>query len=94
MEEDQEDLSSHDPLHELTSKLVLEICNNYSLLSSSHDDLDLPIAHKKGVKTYTQHPMSNFVSYDSLSPSFHSFSVAVSSIYIPHSIPEALVQQK
>ena len=33
---------------------------------SKIDDLDLPIASRKGVRSCTKHPMSNYVSYDKL----------------------------
>ena len=38
-----------------------------------NDDLDLPIASQKGVRSSTKHPMSNYVSYDKLSPTFLDF---------------------
>ena len=47
------------------------------------DDLDAPIALRKGVRTCTQHPISQFVSYDRLSPSHHAFVSSLSSISIP-----------
>ena len=37
------------------------------------DDLDLPIASRKGVCSCTKHPMSNYISYDKLSPTFLAF---------------------
>jgi hypothetical protein len=52
-------------------------------------DLDLPIAIRKGKRTYTDHPISNFVSFDHLSPSFKAFSLLVSSILVPKSYKEA-----
>lgn len=90
----QVDKRTHDPLQASTSKPTPKQGNNPSSHSPLHDDLDLPIVHKKGVRTCIQHPMSNFVSYDSLSPSFCSFSVALSFVSILHSVFEALVQLK
>jgi hypothetical protein len=52
-------------------------------------DLDLPIAIRKGKHTYTDHPISNFVSFNHLSP-FKAFSLLVSSLVGPKSYREAL----
>lgn len=38
----------------------------------------------------TSHPISTFVSYDHLSPSYHSFVVSLDSHPIPKSVTEAL----
>ena len=49
----------------------------YDLNSSNDlDDLDQPIALRKGVRSCTQHPISNHVSYGKLTefPSVHHFS--------------------
>ncbi|EXC32791.1 DNA polymerase theta [Morus notabilis] len=54
------------------------------------ETLDIPIAHRKGVRTCTQHPISKFVSYDSLSPCFRAFTTKLCSVNIPRSIEEAL----
>jgi hypothetical protein len=56
----------------------------------STSDLDLPIAIHKGKRTCTDHPISNFVSFDHLSPSFKAFSLSVSSLVVPKSYREAL----
>ncbi|KAA3484106.1 Retrovirus-related Pol polyprotein from transposon TNT 1-94 [Gossypium australe] len=40
-------------------------------------DLELPIAQRKGVRTCTLHPISNFVSYDSLSSFYRDFTVFI-----------------
>ena len=53
------------------------------------NDLHLPIALRKGIHTCTQHPISHFVSYDRLSPSFHAFALLVASESIPRSHVEA-----
>ncbi|KAL9420128.1 hypothetical protein AB3S75_037830 [Citrus x aurantiifolia] len=55
-----------------------------------YDPLDLPIALRKGIKSCTQHPLSNFVSYKNLSSSYHTFVSQLSSVDIPKSIQEAL----
>ena len=59
-------------------------------LPQSTSDLDLPIALRKSKRTCTDHPISNFVSFDHLSPSFKAFSLSVSSIVVPKSYREAL----
>uniref|UniRef100_A0A2N9HYG2 Integrase catalytic domain-containing protein n=1 Tax=Fagus sylvatica TaxID=28930 RepID=A0A2N9HYG2_FAGSY len=53
-------------------------------------DLDLPIAIRKGKRTCTEHPISNRVSFDHLSPSFKAFSLSLSSLVVPKSYREAL----
>ena len=60
-------------------------------------DLHLPIALRKESRTCpsvyrqsTTHPISNFVSYDSLSPSYKCFITSLSSVSIPKTIAEAL----
>jgi len=40
--------------------------------------LDLPIAFRKGIRSCTKHPISLFVSYDNLHPSFRTFAFLVS----------------
>ncbi|RVW93973.1 Retrovirus-related Pol polyprotein from transposon TNT 1-94 [Vitis vinifera] len=46
----------------------------YDLNSSNDlDDLDQPIALRKGVRSCTQHPISNHVSYGKLSQNFQAF---------------------
>ena len=54
------------------------------------DRLDEPIALRKGVRTCTQNPISKFVSYDNLSPSFHAFTTNLSRIDVPRTIEDAL----
>ena len=56
----------------------------------SDSDFDLSVAVRKGKHTCTYHPISNFVSFDHLSPSFKAFSLSVSSIAISKSYREAL----
>jgi transposase InsO family protein len=56
----------------------------------STSDLDLPIAIRKGKRTCTEHPISNCVSFDHLSPSFKAFSLSLSSLVVPKSYREAL----
>ena len=53
------------------------------------NDLHLPIALRKVTRACTQHPISHFVSYDCLSPSFRAFALLVASESIPRSHVEA-----
>ena len=53
------------------------------------NDLHLHIALRKGTRACTQHPISHFVSYDRLSPSFRAFALLVASESIPRSHVEA-----
>jgi hypothetical protein len=57
--------------------------------SDPTNDLDVPIALRKGTRSCTKHPISNFVSYDSLSPSYRAFVLSVSSVSIPQDWREA-----
>ena len=54
------------------------------------DDLDLLIASRKGVCSCTKHSMSNYVSYNKLSPTFLVFTSQLSSVEIPKKVQEAL----
>ena len=51
---------------------------------------DLPIALRKGKRTCTSHPISNFVSYNHFSPTFSSFVASLSTVSLPKSTAEAL----
>ena len=55
---------------------------------------DLPIALRKGTRTCTQHPISQFVSYDSLSSSYCSFASSLSYVSIPQNWQEAFADEK
>jgi len=59
--------------------------------SASFSDLDTPIVLRKGKQSCTDHPISNFISYDYLNPTFLQFVLSLSSEYIPHSYTEALL---
>ncbi|KAL0544417.1 hypothetical protein IC582_019532 [Cucumis melo] len=52
--------------------------------------LDIPIALRKGTKSYTKHPICNYVFYDSLSPQFRAFTASLDSFIIPKNIYTAL----
>ena len=53
------------------------------------DDLDVPIALRKGIRSCTQHPISNYVSYDHLSPAVCTLVINLSGVEIPKNIDEA-----
>lgn len=54
------------------------------------DISEIPIALRKGVRSCTSHPISRFVSYEGLSPSYHAFVSALDNVQVPYSIQEAL----
>lgn len=57
-------------------------------------NLDAPIALRKGTRECTKYPLypiSNFVSYHKLSPTFRAFSASITEDEIPKSIHDALV---
>ncbi|WKA06926.1 hypothetical protein VitviT2T_024803 [Vitis vinifera] len=65
----------------------------YDLNSSNDlDDLDQPIALRKGVRSCTQHPISNHVTYGKLSQNFQAFITSLEDDRIPSNIQEALQQ--
>ncbi|RVW64351.1 Retrovirus-related Pol polyprotein from transposon TNT 1-94 [Vitis vinifera] len=65
----------------------------YDLNSSNDlDDLDQPIALRKGVRSCTQHPISNHVSYGKLLQNFQAFITSLEDDRIPSNIQEALQQ--
>ena len=47
--------------------------HNYSAPLDLHDDVDLPIAIRKGTRKCMQHLLSNFVSFEKFSPSHKAF---------------------
>ena len=58
------------------------------------NDIDLPIAQCKRVRSCTHHPTSNFLSYQHISPVFHSFLSKLSFVSIPQTFQEALGDPK
>ena len=46
-------------------------------------DLNVPFTIRKDKRSTTTHPISYFVSYDHLSPSFRSFALSISTEFIP-----------
>ena len=56
--------------------------------SASPSDLDISIALRKGKRSCTDHPISNFISYNHLNPTFHQFALSLPSESIPRSYTE------
>ncbi|RVX01288.1 Retrovirus-related Pol polyprotein from transposon TNT 1-94 [Vitis vinifera] len=48
-----------------------------------NDILNMPIAWRKEVRSCTQHPIGNFISYDKLSPTFRAFTFSITEIQVP-----------
>ena len=61
---------------------------NFELNSSNQEDLH--IALRKGVRSCTKHSLSNFISYNNVTPSFRAFISQVSSVVIPNNVHEVL----
>ena len=52
--------------------------------------VDVPIAHRKGIRNCTKHPISNHMSCKNLSPSFSIFISQLPGVDVPKNIQEAL----
>ena len=63
-------------------------------LTSNLDDLDVPIATRKGVRSCTQHLISKFVSYSHLSSSYNAFITKLASVSVPNHGQDALMDPK
>ncbi|XP_034678880.1 uncharacterized protein LOC117909087 [Vitis riparia] len=59
-----------------------------------NDILNMPIAWRKEVRSCTQHPIGNFLSYDKLSPTFRAFTSSITEIQVPRNIQEAFKYPK
>jgi len=59
--------------------------------SVSSSDFDVPIALRKGKQSCTDHPISYFISYDNLTPSFHQFVMSLSSVSLPRPYEEVIL---
>ena len=66
----------------------------HELVSTTIDDLDLPIAHRKGVRSCTNHPIEKYVAYGKLTPMYRAFVSSLDLIQIPTDIYEALKDPK
>ena len=54
------------------------------------NDLDLPIAVRKGTRTCTKHPIAKYITYDHLSETHKAFTTNLSKIVVPRNIQKAL----
>ncbi|XP_020258205.1 uncharacterized protein LOC109834580 [Asparagus officinalis] len=59
--------------------------------TSIPSDLDIPIALRKGKRSCPKYPISLFVSYDRLNPSFRQFALSLSTVSIPRSYEKAML---
>ena len=57
---------------------------------AENNDLDIPIAIRKGVRSCTQHPICNFFSYDGLSAEYRTFVTNLSNVEILRNVHDAL----
>ncbi|KAG6514626.1 hypothetical protein ZIOFF_024994 [Zingiber officinale] len=74
----ESDALAPDPVKQLSSSVEPTTPLNMN-------ELGLPVAVRKGVRSCTQHPISNHVSYSRLSPSYHAFVSQLSNHAIPSS---------
>ncbi|KAG6508184.1 hypothetical protein ZIOFF_033555 [Zingiber officinale] len=72
----ESDALAPDPVKQLSSSVE-------STAPLNMNELNLPVAVRKGVRSCTQHPISNYVSYSRLSPSYHAFVSQLSNHAIP-----------
>ena len=74
-------------------RYIIAVRRPTCLQRQSHLPL-LPVALRKGTRSSTAHPISNFVSYDSLHPMFCTFAQSISSESLPRDYQEALLHPK
>ncbi|CAN1770862.1 Retrovirus-related Pol polyprotein from transposon TNT 1-94 [Linum perenne] len=75
---------------ETTSEQIKDAETTIEQMSGDSDDLDVPIALRKGVRSCARYPIGNQVSYERLSDSHKAFTIAVDSVEIPRTIQEAM----
>ena len=82
------------PISTLVSMLSLvdfsTSCLNSTPVTLPSDDLHLPIALRKGKRSCTLHPISHFISYGNFHPTYHAFSLSLTTELIPKSHLEAI----
>ena len=59
-------------------------------IDSINADLDLPITVRKGVRSCTQYPLTNFLSYHRISQNHKGFLASLDSIEVPKLVDKAL----
>lgn len=81
-----------DTTNDLPLIVSLEPGNSIILTLSvlAENDDALPIALRKGERSCTNHPISNFVSYKALKPLYHTFVSSVSYVQVPSNLKEAI----
>ena len=84
---DQE--SDPNPNPKLLQKENTMTTSENSKISAMDEDLHWPIALRKGVRSYTQHPIHNYISYKGLSPNFRTFVSNINKVQVPRTILEA-----
>ena len=67
-----------------------EVSHETPVNDNEHNDLDLPIAHRKQPRSCTLHPIQNYMSYNALSSSYRAFVTSLDRVNIPKNIQEAL----
>ena len=70
---------SSEPVQDQASKAG----NKSDPLPLEFHDFYLPIAHRKGTRKCTQHPIANFISFANLSPAHRAFLTELNAIKIP-----------
>ncbi|KAF3789908.1 hypothetical protein EJ110_NYTH17636 [Nymphaea thermarum] len=58
------------------------------------DGLDMPIAHRKGKRSCTVHPISGHLSMDRLTPTYRQFVMGLSTVALPQTHEDALSDPK
>lgn len=84
------DQNPHVPIPKSSLDSIFETGN--MSIPSEVGDSNIPITLQKGVRSCTQHPISNFVSYHALSSSFRNYVVSLSSVIIIRRVSKALAQ--
>ncbi|KAJ9561371.1 hypothetical protein OSB04_006531 [Centaurea solstitialis] len=72
---------------------ALENCSEEGQESAAIDvnnDEDLPIALRKGSRSCTKHPISSFLAYGKLSPTYRAFVTNIDQVATPRNVEEAL----
>ena len=77
------------PIPNEISELAIDPLPN-SMPNDNSNDLDIPIAIRKGKCSCTSHPMLKYLSYGKLSKKYNAFISKISNLHVPRNIQEAL----
>ena len=77
-----------------SSSTFLQTLESKQPCSSLDINLDILITIRKGVRTYTQHPLANFISFYQLKSTYKAFTTNLSLEPIPNIIKEALLDPR